>query len=280
MQTIALTIHVPDAYQEILIAELSDLDFDAFEQHDDCIIAYIPAARWNDVARESIERWLTQHDVHTPIAEEVIAEENWNRRWEETIRPVVVGPFLVKPTWHSAPSASETLTLLEIDPKMSFGTGYHESTRLLLRMLPDYVHAGDNVLDAGTGTGILAVAAIKVGASTAVAFDTDPWSQTNAVENFYLNGVADRAEMRSGSIETVYENGFDVILANINFNVIAGLLSEFGERLAENGSLLVSGVLRMDRDRLLQISHGHGFNLVDERIENDWWAGALRRADQ
>jgi len=273
--TVALTIHIPDALQEFLIAELADLDFETFEQHDRFMVAYIPATRWNDVAREGVERWMARHGLTTPITEEVIADQNWNRKWEETVRPVVVEPFLIRPTWHETPPEHADLILLEIDPKMSFGTGYHESTRLLLRLLPDFVNSGCFVLDAGTGTGILAVAAIKLGASSAIAFDVDPWSQDNAVENFYLNGVADRVEMRSGAIESVDEKEFDVILANINYNVIAGLLPNFAEKLAEDGSLLVSGILSRDRDRLLKAAEQRGLGLRSEREENEWWSGVF-----
>ena len=275
MPTVALTIHIPDALQEFLIAELSDLDFDTFEQHDQFMVAYIPTTRWNDVAREGVEMWMARHGLRTPITEEVIADQNWNRTWEKTVQPVAVEPFLIRPTWHETPPDHADLILLEIDPKMSFGTGYHESTRLLLRMLPDYVESGSFVLDAGTGTGILAVAAIKLGASSAIAFDIDPWSQDNAVENFYLNGVVDRVEMRPGSIELVDEKDFDVILANINYNVIAGLLPNFAGKLAEDGSLLVSGILSRDRDRILTTASRRGLRLRDEREENEWWLGVF-----
>lgn len=275
MATIALKIHIPDAYQELLIAELSDLDFDAFEQEDDFLIAYIPSQRWNDVARERIEAWLVAHNFDVPLSEESLADRNWNQQWEETVQPVVVEPFLIKPTWGDAPAAREDLILLEVDPKMSFGTGYHESTRLLLRWLPEYVAPGAHVLDAGTGTGILAVAAAKLGAGRVVAFDIDPWSHENAVENFYINNVADCAVLVKGPIEEVGESDFHLILANINLHVVIGLLPAFSTRLLEGGRLLVSGILRRDRDRLLDSAGESGFRLMDERDENEWLAAAL-----
>lgn len=275
MSTVAVKIHVPDAYQEFLIAELAELDFDSFEQHDRHLVAYIPSARWNDVAREEIQKWLVGHDLSPVVEEDVIATQNWNRKWEETVRAVAVPPFLIKPTWQEMPEAHRDLILLEIDPKMSFGTGYHESTRLMLRMLPDYVREGHDVLDAGTGTGILAIAAVKLGAATAIAFDIDPWSQENALENIHINKVADRIDVRPGSIELVDERDFDVVIANINLNVVAGLLPVFADKLAESGVLLVSGVLVRDRDRLLQTAERRGLQLREERRENEWWSGAF-----
>lgn len=275
VSTVAVKIHVPDAYQEFLIAELSDLDFESFEQHDRHLTAYIPSSRWNDVSRETIGLWLAAHDLPPAIEEQVIADQNWNRTWEETIQAVAVPPFLIKPTWREVPVEHRDLILLEIDPKMSFGTGYHESTRLLLRMLPEVIEQGDDVLDAGTGTGILAIAAVKLGAATAVAFDIDPWSQENALENIYINKVDDRIDMRPGSIELVDERGFDVVIANINLNVVAGLLPIFVEKLALDGVVLVSGLLVRDRDRLLKTAERRGLALRDERTENEWWAGSL-----
>ncbi len=275
VSTIAVKINVPEAYQEFLIAELADLDFESFEQHDLHLTAYIPSSRWNDVTRETIGLWLAAQDLPAGVEEQVIADQNWNRTWEETIRAVSVPPFLIKPTWQDVPPEHRDLILLEIDPKMSFGTGYHESTRLLLRMLPDVIERGDQVLDAGTGTGILGIAAVKLGAATAVAFDIDPWSQENALENVYINKVDDRIDVRPGSIELVDERGFDVVIANINLHVLAGLLPIFVEKLAPDGVILLSGVLVRDRDRLLRSASRRGMTLRTERTENEWWAAGF-----
>jgi ribosomal protein L11 methyltransferase len=273
--TVSLKLFVPDPYQEFLIAELSDLDFEAFELEDDALIAYIPSARWDDVKREHVESWLRANELDTPFVERVVEDENWNLKWEETVGPTVVEPFLIKPTWHEAPTNIGELILLEIDPKMSFGTGYHASTRLMLRLLPDCVGPGDRVLDAGTGTGILAVAAVKLGALHVDAFDIDTWSQRNAVENVYLNAVQDRVTVIEGPIGSVPEATYDLVTANINLSVIARLLPEFGIRLRRGGRLLTSGILRSDRELLLEAATRHGFSLRDERVEAEWWGGSL-----
>ncbi|MEX0747113.1 MAG: 50S ribosomal protein L11 methyltransferase, partial [Rhodothermales bacterium] len=139
MPTVALRIFIPEQYHEFLIAELAELDFESFEEEEHHLVAYIPSARWDDVKREQILSWLSSNDVSATLKEEVIPDQNWNRQWEETIGPVLVDPFLIKPTWRETPSEYRDRILLEIDPKMSFGTGYHETTRLLLRMMPDFV---------------------------------------------------------------------------------------------------------------------------------------------
>lgn len=278
MRRVALKFFIEDRYQEFLIAELSELDFDAFEQSERSLVAYITASQWDDVKREQIERWLAANEQSTAFTESVIREENWNRQWEETVGPIAVGPFLVKPTWRDVPDEHRDLILLEIDPKMSFGTGYHETTRLMLRMLPPQIEAGMRVLDAGTGTGILAIASAKLGAAHVDGFDVDPWSQRNALENVYLNEVQDVVRIHEGSIDVVPRTPYDVVLANINLNVIIGMLEAFADRLVPDGRLLTSGILTKDRDRLLQAAGEEGFALTDEWEEGEWWCGCFQRS--
>lgn len=277
MDTVELKVYVRDEWQEFLIAELGDLDFDVFRQDVAAVKAYIPAARWNDVKREHVEQWLRSHGLTAPVEESVIRAQNWNERWEETIKPIGVGPFLVKPTWAAVPRKHRRKILLEIDPKMSFGTGYHASTRLALRFLPDLVRAGDRVLDAGAGTGILAIAAVKLGATQAVAFDNDPWSQQNAVENFYLNKVEDKIAFRSGSIDQVPEDHFDLILANINRTVLLVMLPDFAQKTKPGGRIVLAGLLRRDRDRMLSVAAEHGLAAVMEAAEGAWWSVVLAK---
>lgn len=272
MQTVEVAIPVEADHQEVLIAELEDFDFEAFDQEDRVLKAYIPAARWNDVTREWIEQWLVRQGIQVPLRESVIEPTNWNAQWEETVRPVAVPPFIIKPTWADLPPEHADKILLEVDPKMSFGTGYHESTRLMLRLLPRAVTEGDTVLDAGTGTGILAIAAVRIGAARCIAFDIDEWSQPNARENVLLNRVADRVDVRLGGIEVVPEAGFDVILANINLNVLLGLLDAFRTRLNPDGRLIMAGMLRSDGDRMREALGGAGFTVRQEMEEGDWWA--------
>jgi ribosomal protein L11 methyltransferase len=271
-------IPVPDALQELLIADLLDLDFEGFVQEDDLILAFIPPARWNDVARENIERWLEAHHLVPHLVERVIEPQNWNSTWEETIRPVSVPPFLIKPTWASTPPEYQDSILLEIDPKMSFGTGYHESTRLMLRLMPNVVRTGQRVLDAGTGTGVLAIATLKLGASKALGFDIDEWAFDNATENALINGVAERFSVRIGGMEVVSESDFDTILANINLNALIEMLPSFAAKLRPDGVLVMSGVLLTDRPMLRPVIADAGFDVISEAEEGEWWAVVVRRA--
>jgi ribosomal protein L11 methyltransferase len=277
-RTIEVAIPAPSDLQEYLIAELLDLDFEAFLQDDDVLTAYIPPPRWNDVTREAIEHWLRVNGIHEPIKEQVVEPRNWNEAWEETIQPVSAPPFLIKPTWAAIPEGEEGRIVLEIDPKMSFGTGYHETTRLMLGMMPKAVREGDVVLDAGTGTGVLAIGALRLGAASALGFDIDEWAFDNAGENALINGVADRFSVRIGDLDVVGDFTADVIFANIHLSVLIEMMPEFKARLRKDGRLLLSGVLRTDRDAMLESIAQNGLELVDEAFEGDWWALLTRRA--
>lgn len=264
MSWLKLTIRIPDDYHELLISELVELDFDGFEQLDNQLEAFITKSSFNDVNREYIEQLLIGLPGDNYIEMEEIREENWNETWEQTIQPQEIGMFYIKPTWSRSPVPEERI-LLEIDPKMAFGTGYHATTRLMLEMLPGLNPEGRTVLDVGTGTGVLAIAAAKLGASSIVAFDVDSWSVENAQENILINRVADRIEIRPGSIETVPEDTrWDLILANINRNVILELLPALASLLSDGGHLALSGLLAEDRDHVLRKAGEYALNLEEE----------------
>ena len=187
-----------------------------------------------------------------------------------------VTPFLFKPSWADIPPAHAHQIKLDINPKMSFGTGYHESTRLALRFLPAYVSESMRVLDAGAGTGILAIAAAKLGAGFVLAFDIDEWSLSNASENVRANEVQNRVEIRTGTVEVIPEKGFDLILANINRSVLIELLPVFRLKMAEGAHLILAGLLNDDRQRMLHEAFSNDLTLQDEASENEWWSGVFK----
>ncbi len=276
--TIEVVLPVPEALHDPFVIQLDALGFEAFWEEPDRLKAYMPASQWRAAVREAVRDLLRRQELPDKIEVRTIKPENWNARWESQLQPIAVGPFLIKPSWHAVPAAYATHIVLEIDPKMSFGTGYHESTRLVLQMLPDCVEPGARVLDAGTGTGILTIAALKLGAGSAIAFDIDPWAAENAQENFARNGVADRVEFRQGSIEVVPERDFDLILANIHRRVLCDLLPAFREKVRPTGYVLLSGLLREERELMLEAAAAHDLEPIHEATENAWWAVMLQRA--
>lgn len=276
--TLRLTLAVPDdGSRETLVADLSDLGFDAFEESADELVAYAPAPRWNDVAREEVGRLLrVRGETVAAMHEEVVADQDWNARWEASLEPVAAGPFVVAPTWAEVPPEHAEKTVLRIDPKMAFGTGYHESTRLVLRLLPSVVPDRGRVLDVGTGTGVLGIAALALGAASALGVDIDPWSVTNGQENAALNGVAGRFEIREGSLDAVDEADFDLVLANIIRSVLEPMLPDLAAIAAPGAPVVLAGLLRTERERMLEAAEAAGLTFVREEAENEWWACVLQ----
>ncbi len=275
MKTVELTLCVAEEPREMLVAALADLDCYAFVHEADSLKAYLPADQWNAAKRTLVERWLA--DAGGTLTEHHIEPQNWNEQWERSIQPLAVGPFLIKPTWAAPPPAHADKIVLEIDPKMSFGTGYHESTRLVLRLLPTLITGGERVLDAGTGTGILAIAAVKLGAGAALAFDPDPWTFDNARENIALNGVAAQVTFRPGTLADVPETGFDLILANINRSVLLELLPAFAEKSRPGGHVILAGLLQTDRPLILEAAADTALTPDREATENEWWSVVFRK---
>ncbi len=267
--TLRLAATVLPDLREVLVAHLAAAGFDAFEDTPDGIAAYAPTGQ---VDRAALAEALGAMSVHD-TAETTLPDQNWNANWEATIRPTRVGPFVVAPTWADLPPDLAALTVLRIDPKMAFGTGYHESTRLALGLLADRVPAGGRVLDVGAGTGVLALAALKTGASEALGVDIDPWSVANARENASLNGVADRFENRLGSLDEAPETGFDLVLANILRSILVPMMPGLAARLAPGGALVLAGILQTERQTMLDATRDAGLALDAEATENEWWAG-------
>jgi ribosomal protein L11 methyltransferase len=275
--TVRLAVHTPpDGDREALVARLAAAGFDAFEDTPVALVAYAPDGA---VGRAAVEDALRASGLGWEhVTEETVPDQNWNAAWEATIRPTRVGPFVVAPTWADLPPDLAALTVLRVDPKMAFGTGYHESTRLALGLVAGRVAPGARVLDVGAGTGVLALAALKTGAASAVGVDIDPWSVENARENAELNGVADRFENRLGSIEEVPETGFDLVLANILRVILIPMMPALAARLAPGGTLVLAGILRSERDVMVAAAAASGLAPAEEATENDWWAVALTAA--
>jgi ribosomal protein L11 methyltransferase len=260
----------------MLIAELLDIDFYGFEQFDDRIEAYIDKKRFDDVNREQIEQILSLHPEAPDFEIEEIEERNWNSDWEKGIQPLEVGPFFIRPTWSNKEPGKDQI-LIEIDPKMSFGTGYHETTRLMLKQLANLDLTGKKVLDAGTGTGVLGIAALKLDAASVFAFDIDPWSIRNASENALINSVSDKFEIREGGAEVIPETEFDLAAANINRNEIIRILPVLKKAVAENGNILLSGLLKTDKDMVLKKIKELKLKYINEVSENEWILIQLRK---
>ncbi|MEQ9279554.1 MAG: 50S ribosomal protein L11 methyltransferase [Balneola sp.] len=277
MDYIRLHIMLSDDLHELLIAELFELDFEGFEQESNHLIASVPSSRFDDVKREEITKILYSFEDAELTKEELISPQNWNEKWENSIEPQTIGNFYVRPTWaKEAPSDSDLIELL-IDPKMAFGTGYHATTRLILGWLSEIISKEDKVLDAGTGTGILGIAALKLGAESAFGFDIDEWSEDNSKENIILNEV-EGFEVKLGSTEVIpTDSTFDVILANINRNALIELIPELLLFLRKEGTLLLSGLLEGDEQTIMNLESVKTLTHLETRQNGEWIAILLRK---
>ncbi|TVQ73055.1 MAG: 50S ribosomal protein L11 methyltransferase [Balneolaceae bacterium] len=275
---VKLKIRIPQEEQDLAADDLLAFGFDGFEQKEEELEAWIPEAKFTESVNLKLASWLDeQSDGRWQIVDEqIVTERNWNEEWEKTIRPLTVGRFFIHPTWTDEVSPPDCIPLV-IDPKMAFGTGYHETTRLLLRLLPDHVRPGDRVLDMGTGTGILAIAALRLGAGGALGIDIDPWCYDNALENARLNAVSDRLEIRIGSTEQIPPDArYDLILANINRNILLDMAGSLAGYLAPGGILMLSGILEEDVDAISSHPACTAMERLAQSAENEWRALVYR----
>jgi ribosomal protein L11 methyltransferase len=259
MNSIQISIKANEEQQEILISQLSDLGADGFEQTDDYLIAY-----FNENTFKSFE--VNELLKSYSIKSNTIEEKNWNEEWERDFQPVVVGKFCaIRAEFHKPISNVEYEIV--ITPKMSFGTGHHATTYMMIEQMKEIGFRNKTVFDFGTGTGILAILAEKLGASKIDAIDVDEWSITNAKENIEKNQCEKIMVSLSSQIP---KQKFDIILANINRNVILDYLSQLDESLNENSYLLLSGLLSSDKNDIVQACSGKNLKLVKPSERNNW----------
>jgi ribosomal protein L11 methyltransferase len=274
---IEVQIQADGALRENLAAILGQTGFEGFWEDGTILRCYISENRWTPQMLEeiqSIAATVSRSSSSTAprIRVASIPDRNWNEEWEKTIRPIeVTDRIVITPTWHTYDSRPDQL-VLRIDPKMSFGTGYHETTRLILKLMERHIRVGISLLDIGTGTGVLAIAGIRLGARSAVAVDVDEWSYRNALENLELNGVSDRVRVIQGDITAVPSDAFDMIVANIQLNIIEPILGILRSRLGPGGVMLLSGLLCGDEEQILLSLRQNRIGIKDRLTENEWLA--------
>lgn len=208
------------------------------------------------------------------------ADEDWSKTWKAGLAPRRISDrLIVKPTWTEW-SAAPGEVVIEVDPQMAFGTGEHATTRGCLRLLDAVVRPGDRVLDVGSGSAILAIAAIRLGAGEAVAVEYDPDANINARENLEQNGVEGRIRLIEAMADPILlaELGsFDVVLANILSGVIRPLLPAFLKSLSPGGRLIVSGILGAEHQDVVEDAEAAGFRVARVDEEEEWWSALLVR---
>lgn len=203
--------------------------------------------------------------------------KNWNEEWEKNLNIIKVGErIVIRPTSKNYQPEKDEI-VLNIDPKMSFGTGEHETTKLVIKLLEKYVTPGITVLDVGTGTGILVIAAVKLGAGYGIGIDNDEVCYENGIENCIKNNLSDKIEIRTGTIEDIKQNDFDIVIANIHKNVLIDISKKLIGKTKHNGLIILSGLLIADEKEIVEFYLQKDCELVETIYMNEWCAIVFRK---
>jgi ribosomal protein L11 methyltransferase len=255
--------------QEILVAQLSELGFEGFEEGLNYISAFIPEDQYNET-----ETYNLITGTETTITKEIIAPRNWNAEWEQNFQPVIIDEFCgIRAHFHE-PLQNVQHEII-ITPKMSFGTGHHATTHLMIQNMQQLSFTGKNVLDFGTGTGVLAILAERLGAASVTAIDNDEWSINNAEENIALNHCSNIALSQAESLQMSTE--FDIILANINKHVLLANMAGIKQHLTLDGVVIMSGLLAGDRPDIEKSAANNGLTVIDCKMRGDWMCLLLKK---
>ncbi|MDB5116186.1 MAG: ribosomal protein methyltransferase [Mucilaginibacter sp.] len=264
------TITTEDYQQDLLINALGGIGFDTFEELDLGFKAYIPSA---DFDEELLQETLLPYQEMFTFSYEVtlIPQKNWNEVWESNFEPIAIGDqVFVRATFHEP--QPEFKYEIVIDPKMAFGTGHHQTTAMMLKLMLENEFTAKNVLDMGCGTGILAIMAAKLGANAITAIDYDPVCYESTIENAQLNHI-DNIKAICGSKEVIPDVQFDTILANINRNILIDQMQSYSKVLEPDGEIYFSGFYeKPDLDIIIDEARKYGLKYIIHKTDKDWVA--------
>ena len=262
-------------FSEILQAEISEAGFDTFMEIENGFEAY---AEQENFDKEALHEILKKYSAFTPLTfyQDKIEKRNWNEEWEKNYEPVIVDDsVIIRASFHQ-PAKNYPYDII-ITPKMSFGTGHHQTTHLMVKTQLEIDHKNKIVMDAGCGTAVLAIMASKLGAKKVEAFDIDEWSVVNGQENAEINHC-NNIRIRQGKIsDLTFEDDFDIILANINKNILLQEMHQYAAYLKPGGLLLLSGFYEKDIPDLLQSATPYNLQQVISHEHESWVSLLLKK---
>lgn len=264
---------IQEEFYDLAVGCFYDFPITGIEEGlDELTVTLISGITAEDVSDEMLSRLRTMNiDCRVKEVNHIV-EQNWEKQWEESLQPIHVSESIwITPSWKKDSISGKYVII--IDPKMSFGTGYHPTTRMVCKMVEQSVTPDSVWLDVGTGTGVLAILAVMAGAQSCAGFDVDEWSIENAQENVQINNVADKVLIEQGDVATFEYKDYDGIAANLYRNLLIPALPKFHKALVKKrGSLIVSGILIYDADEIIHEAQKAGFGLVQKTVEGEWCA--------
>lgn len=275
MDFLTVNISCSELQRDLLIAELDLLGFSAIQELPEGLTASLEGDALDEaVLKEVLQRYVSMGPISYTV--EKVAKTNWNEAWEKNFDPVIVDDrVLVRAPFHDIKGDFDHEIL--IMPKMSFGTGHHATTAQMLSLQLDLEFQDKSVLDVGTGTGVLAIMALKLGASHVEATDIDDWCIENSLDNLSLNGF-EGIRVEQGEIKNLsFNNTFDVVIANINKNVLLSEIDHYVNLLKNEGHLFLSGFYEKDIPDLKQAASKLGLKLIKSVSKDDWSALLFNR---
>lgn len=263
-----------EPYNEILIARLGELDFDSFQEEEPYLKAFIKKDKYSE---NEVLKLTSEFPKVSFEGTKELEQINWNKEWEKNFNPLAVGNFCyIRAPFHAQADGFEYELIIE--PKMSFGTGHHATTRGMIKLIRDVEWKRANVLDLGSGTGILAILAKKMGAKEVLATDIEDWAYENMQENFERNACRHITPLKGSlPLESLNEKQFDLILANINKNVLMEQIKLYADLLNDNGILMLSGFYSSDLEDIVNQCSAVSLMMIEKSKEEDWIAVAFKK---
>ena len=265
-QEVDILIPNQSPFREIIVAKFNEVGFESFSEDEHNLKAYIQEDK---LVLKDVEGILNSIKKLTKISYKIkkIKQENWNEKWESNYFPVIINDICaIRAPFHKKINCKYELIIM---PKMSFGTGHHETTELMIKQILNLNFKNKNVLDVGCGTGVLSILASKLSANQVTGIDTDDWAFQNSIDNSKLNNVDD-IHFFHGDVHSITKNKYDYIFANINLNTIIDQLLTYINLITSKGSILISGFYEENEEIILTLVKKLKLKVVTKKNKNKW----------
>jgi len=258
-----------EPWKDILEAELGEIGFESFADTDEGVDAYVQEENYDEESFNAMSV-LSNGLCEIEFKKNKVIPKNWNEEWEKNFSPINVdNRCVIRAPFHEATNADYEII---IEPKMSFGTGHHQTTHLMISYILDMDVKGMKVMDMGCGTGILAILAALKGAADVIGIDIDEWAFENTLENAKRNGVDFIKGAKGDASLLTGDENFDLFIANINRNILINDMPTYAKSIKKGGQLLLSGFYENDIEQLVEETQIHGFKLKEKRNKETWAA--------